>query len=31
MVCKRLIAERLPVNLEALVDETVGPDQFEKL
>ncbi len=30
MVCKRLIAERLPVNLEALADETLGADQFEK-
>src|SRR5690606_24919767 len=29
MVCKRLIAERLPVNLEALADESVSPEHFE--
>lgn len=28
MTCKRLIAERLPVNLKALADETLGVDQF---
>lgn len=30
MACKRLITERLPVNLAALVNETMGPDQFEQ-
>ncbi|MGJ8690101.1 MAG: NAD(P)/FAD-dependent oxidoreductase [Gammaproteobacteria bacterium] len=30
MTCKRLIAERLPVNLKALADESLGVDQFAK-
>jgi 3-phenylpropionate/trans-cinnamate dioxygenase ferredoxin reductase subunit len=28
MACKKLIAERMPINLEALVDETLGPESF---
>lgn len=28
MTCKRLISERLPVNLTALADETQGPESF---
>ena len=30
MACKRLIAERLPVNLAALADESLSPEHFEQ-